>query len=86
MLKYQIDLSGRLPITRERAARIASTASRFSSTLTLERDGIVLNVKSMIGLLSQSFPKDGKMELVADGEDEREALEAVTGELQKERG
>lgn len=81
MLKCRIDLSSRLPITRERAARIASTASHFASTLTLEKDGIVLNVKSMIGLLSQSFPKDGVMFLVADGEDEVAASEAVFAEI-----
>ncbi len=81
MCKCWIDLRGQLPITRERAARIASAASRFHATLTLERDGIILNLKSMIGLLSQSFPKDGQMELVADGADEDAACEALAREL-----
>ena len=54
MIKTQADLRNHNIIGRERAALIASTASRFQSTLTLERDGIVLNLKSMIGLLSQT--------------------------------
>ena len=50
MIKTQADLRNHNIIGRERAALIAGTASRFQSTLTLERDGIVLNLKSMIGL------------------------------------
>ena len=50
MIKTQVDLRNHNIIGRERAALIASTASRFQSTLPLERDGIVLNLKSMIGL------------------------------------
>ena len=61
MIKTQVDLRNHNIIGRERAALIASTASRFQSTLTLERDGIVLNLKSMIGLLSQTIPKDGQI-------------------------
>lgn len=56
MIKTQVDLHNHNIIGRERAALIASTSSRFQSTLTLERDGIVLNLKSMIGLLSQTIP------------------------------
>ena len=82
MIKTQVDLRNHNIIGRERAALIASTASRFQSTLTLERDGIVLNLKSMIGLLSQTIPKDGQIWVVADGVDEKDATEAVMKVLQ----
>ena len=77
MIKIPADLTSFMPVNREQAMRIASVADRFQCMLTLERDGIVLNIKSMIGLLSQSVPKDGKMTLVADGEDEAEAVEEL---------
>lgn len=77
MMKTPVNLKPILPISRERAAQVAGIASRQACTLTLERDGIVLNLKSMIGLLSQSIPKDGKMSLVADGEDEQAATAAM---------
>jgi len=77
MIKIPADLTPFMPVNREQAMRIASVADRFQCMLTLERDGIVLNIKSMIGLLSQSVPKDGKMTLVADGEDEAEAIEEL---------
>lgn len=73
MIKLPADLSPYMPIDREKATKIAAAAGRYQCTLTLENNGIVLNIKSMIGLLSQSIPKDGRMTLVADGEDEAEA-------------
>ena len=84
MIKTQADLRNHNIIGRERAALIASTASRFQSTLTLERDGIVLNLKSMIGLLSQTIPKDGLIWVVADGVDEQAATDAVISVLTKQ--
>ena len=74
MIRIPADLTPFIPIDREQAMRIASVADRFQCMLTLEKDGIVLNIKSMIGLLSQTVPKDGQMTLVADGEDEQEAV------------
>ena len=74
MIRIPADLTPFMPIDREKAMRITSIADRFQCMLTLERDGIVLNIKSMIGMLSQTVPKDGKMTLVADGEDEAEAI------------
>lgn len=82
MIKIPADMSRFIPIDRETATRIAAVACRYNSTITLERNGIVLNLKSMIGLLSQSIPKDGKMILVADGDDEKEAIEEVNKVLQ----
>ena len=77
MIKVDVNMSRHMPIQREMAMKITAVADKFQSTLTLEHKGIVLNLKSMIGLLSQSIPKDGNMVLVADGADEKAALEAV---------
>ena len=77
MIKVEVNLSKHMPIQREMAMKITSVADKYLATLTLEHKGIVLNLKSMIGLLSQSIPKDGSMTLVADGKDEKTALEAV---------
>ena len=77
MMKTEIDLSALFPLNRINAAQLAQTASHFEARLTLEREGIVLNLKSMLGLLSQPNLGDGKMILVADGEDEAEATAAL---------
>ena len=77
MVKCEVNLSKHMPIQREMAMKITGISDKFDSTITLEHKGIVLNLKSMIGLLSQSIPKDGNMTLVADGCDEKAALDAV---------
>ena len=77
MITAPVDLSSFLPIGRAMAAEISTAACKYKCMLTLEKDGIVLNLKSMIGLLSQSIPKDGLMTVVANGEDEKEALETI---------
>ena len=82
MIKTPVDLSMLIPIGRKMAAKISSAASLYPCTVTLEHDGIVLNLKSMIGLLSQSIPKEGKMTLVVDGEDEQKAEKAVLAVIQ----
>ena len=77
MIKVDVNMSKHMPIQREMAMKITAVSDKFHATLTLEHKGIVLNLKSMIGLLSQSIPNDGNMVLVADGSDEKTALEAV---------
>ena len=78
MIAIPVDLSRFLPIDRAKAMEISSIACKYRSMITLEKDGIVLNVKSMIGLLSQSIPKDGKMTLVVNGEDEENAVKGLS--------
>lgn len=77
MLRTKVNLKEKIPVNREKAAIIAKTASKYNCTLTLECDSIVLNLKSLIGLLSQSIPKDGEMMLVADGIDEKIASDDI---------
>ena len=77
MKQETVNIKHLLPITRETAARIASAASRYESTFTMEHGNSVLNLKSMLGLLSQVLPQDGQVILTTDGQDERQAMEAV---------
>lgn len=77
MIRQNVNLSSLMPIGRTKAAEIAGVAGKYTCMLTLERDGIVLNLKSMIGLLSQTVPADGQMVLVAQGADEQEACKAM---------
>ena len=77
MIRTELDLQPMMPFTRATAARLAAAASHFDSRLTLECEGLVLNVKSMLGLLSQAKLPKGHATLVADGPDENAATQAV---------
>ena len=73
MIHSEVDLTAHLPFTRATAAEIANAASHYECRLTLESDGVVLNAKSMLGLLSQTKLPQGRATLVADGVDEQAA-------------
>lgn len=77
MIRIPVTIPQHLPISRETAAKIARAASGFESTVTLEGEGLVLNLKSMIGLLSQSLPSEGDVQLVISGPDEEQAKEQL---------
>jgi len=77
MTKTEIDLSPFIPFDRISAALLAQTASHFESRITIEQESMVLNLKSMLGLLSRPYFGDGKAILVADGNDEHEAIQAI---------
>ena len=84
MIRTQLDLSPIIPFTRATAARLASAASHFDCRLMLECEGLVLNMKSMLGLLSQAKMPEGKATLVADGTDETAATEAVLAAVREQ--
>ena len=77
MTRTEIDLNPLLPMGRISATLLAQTASRFESRITLEQESMVLNLKSMLGLLSRLSFGDGRAVLVADGIDELEATQAI---------
>lgn len=81
MRRTELDLKSKMPFDRRKAALIAQAASRFESTVTLEKDSVILNTKSLLGMLSQQIPRDGVMDLVTDGPDEDAAAEAVTSAI-----
>lgn len=77
MIRTELNLQPMMPFTRAAAAQLAATASRFDCRLTLECESLVLNMKSMLGLLSQAKLPQGRATLVADGPDEALATQAV---------
>ena len=85
MIRTELDLQPIMPFTRVTAARLAAAAGKFESRLTLECEGLVLNMKSMLGLLSQAKLPNGRATLVADGEDEAAATQAVLTAVQEQR-
>lgn len=59
------------------AAMFVQTASRFKAKITIERDGIEVNGKSIMGVLMLAAEKGARLKLRADGADAEEALHAL---------
>lgn len=52
-------------------------ANEFKSSIWVEKDERKVNAKSLLGVLSLGIVKDTQIKLIADGPDEKEAVEAL---------
>ena len=52
-------------------------ANEYRSTVMVERDDRKVNAKSLLGVLSLGIVKGTPIKLIADGSDEKEAVEAL---------
>ncbi len=53
------------------------TASQFASDVNIEFNGAVSNAKSIMNILSLGLKKGDEIKIVAEGEDAKEAVEAL---------
>lgn len=67
----------KLGIHARPATKICEIASKFSSEIYLEKDGIVVSAKSILGILMLVAPKGTEIIIKAEGVDEIEAVESI---------
>ena len=83
MKKTVISLSPLHDLDRDAAASVVRCSTGFQSSIMLRNENLVLNLKSMIGLLSRTLPEEGTAELIIEGPDEEEAFAGITETLKK---
>jgi len=52
-------------------------ANEFKASIWIEREERKVNAKSLLGVLSLGVVKGGEIAIIADGEDESEAVDAL---------
>ena len=77
-------LRNRLGIHARAAALLVKTANRFVSEVTLEKDGLEVNGKSIMGILMLAASKGSKITLKVNGKDAAQAIQ-VLGKLIEDR-
>jgi phosphocarrier protein HPr len=60
------------------AAQFVKLAKQYKSNINLTRAGKTVNAKSMMLVLTLAVNKDTEIEITTEGEDEEEALTALT--------
>jgi phosphocarrier protein HPr len=68
------DITNRLGIHARVAAKLVETAGRFKADIFLEKDGIEVNGKSILGILTLNCPQGSRLTVRAVGVDAKEAL------------
>jgi len=66
------------------AALFVQEANKYSADIFLEKDGKKVNAKSIMGLMSLAISSGSEITLIADGNDEQEAIEALANYVQQE--
>jgi len=77
MIKREITIINELGIHARPAGMVANTASRFASDIKLVKDGMEVNAKSIMGIMTLAAGKGSVIEVTARGKDEAEAVKAI---------
>lgn len=77
MIEKTVKIRSKLGFHARAAAMFAKEAERFSSTVELEKNGIRVNAKSIIGILMIVAPFGTDLKILVEGPDERECVEAL---------
>ena len=77
MVSCEVIVQSKVGLHSRPATCFVQKANEFKSVLYIEKEEKRINAKSLLGILSLGILCDTKITLIADGSDEREALEAL---------
>lgn len=77
MIRKEFSFKTQKVLQRQTAAQLVQVAGRFESRIMIECNSKVINAKSMLGLLSLGTDITERMYIVADGNDEDRAVDAI---------
>ena len=77
MLMKRATLTNQVGLHARPATFFIQRANEFKSSIWVERDDRKVNAKSLLGVLSLGVVKGGEITLIADGDDEEEAIAAL---------
>jgi phosphocarrier protein HPr len=72
-----ITISNKLGIHVRPAALIVQLASKFESEIKLNKDGVEVDAKSIMGVMMLAAGMGSKLKITAEGRDEKEAVAAL---------
>ena len=66
------------------ATLLVQDASKFGSDVNLEYNGKSVNLKSIMGVMSLGVGQNADVTITAEGDDEKDALDAIADTMKKE--
>ena len=84
MEKRDFTVTAETGIHARPATILVQTASDYKSDLQLTYEGKTVNLKSIMGVMSLGVGKNANITITANGDDEKDALDAVAQTLKKE--
>lgn len=84
MVQKQVEVKLKTGLQARPAALFVQEATRFSAEVFIEKDGKKVNAKSIMGLMSLAINSGATITLIAEGNDEQEALDTLSAYVEKE--
>jgi len=78
MITKQITVENKLGLHARPSALLVKTATKFRSDFFIEKDGMRVNGKSIMGVMMLAAEMSSQLLLVADGVDETYLLEEIS--------
>lgn len=82
MIRDRAIVGGAVGLHARPAAELVRTAERFRSRIRLAKDGVWVNGKSILAILTLAAERGSEIEIEADGVDEQEALAALKSKVE----
>ena len=79
MKEKKITIKNRAGIHSRPAAMLVQTANQFSADVYIEKDSERINGKSIMGIITLGATYDSELNIVTEGADEDQALDALVG-------
>jgi phosphocarrier protein HPr len=79
MIQQEVTIKNRAGMHTRPAAALVKLAAKFKADFFIEKDGLEINGKSIIGVMTLAAEQGSKLLLKFDGEDEKKALVEVVG-------
>ncbi|HFD92476.1 MAG TPA: HPr family phosphocarrier protein [Gammaproteobacteria bacterium] len=86
MIRKEVTIVNKLGLHARAAARLVTLASEFRSDIQLIRGGRTVNGKSIMGVMMLAAAQGSRVEIVARGPDENEAVSRIESLIQKRFG
>ncbi|HEX2769150.1 MAG TPA: HPr family phosphocarrier protein [Geobacteraceae bacterium] len=80
MIEQEFTIVNKLGLHARASALLVKTSIRFDSDIRIEREGIEINGKSIMGIMMLAAAKGSVVKLIIAGKDEAEAMSTL-GEL-----
>ena len=77
MVSKEVQIKNRAGIHARPAALLVQKANEFDSQIFFEKDDNKVNGKSIMGIITLGASYNAKINIITDGADENEALEAI---------
>jgi phosphocarrier protein len=79
MQQRDVEIVNKLGLHARPSARLTQLASSFKSHVFVSRNGRRVNAKSIMGVMMLAAAKGSTITLETEGDDEKEAIDALSG-------